>query len=428
MGEPVMVGGIIIQRFVPGKPRKEDQPRAIERTPTGGPLRREPAAPLKPPAAAPYGPRPATALPPSKKVRPPDRSSTGVALASLVARGWADPVRDRIFGAMDRGGSATDLGQMVQRLRAEHATSGVYATAWRDYESVCRARGEATLPLTAAKVLAMAVDYVARRGNQAKGVSALVTRLKAYALTTGVWSMSADDEERMRGDSRFLVGHFPYAVKPAAAITYEELDQALAWLARQPPTDWTRMMRAVMTVMHGGLLRGSETTDGHLLVRDAKRVHASDREGRGGYRLELAWRKKRKLAFDPRDAYTMIVKRDNEARCPVQALDDYLAKARLRPEEPLFVERARSGKATGGGLSYDSLTRQIREVFQAAGVVNAYQFTGRGFRAGGHTDLYREVRDFNLIGLLGGWKDPKSQLLYLRLNCLSFAHLSELIV
>lgn len=102
-------------------------------------------------------------------------------------------------------------------------------------------------------------------------MSSLVSRLKAYTLTTGACSMSADVKELMRSDSRFLVGHFPYAVKPAAAITCEELDKAYAWIARQPQNDWTLMMRAVMSVMHGWLLRGSEATGGHLLVRDAGR-------------------------------------------------------------------------------------------------------------------------------------------------------------
>lgn len=186
-------------------------------------------------------------------------------------------------------------------------------------------------------------------------------------------------------------------------------------------------MATMMTVMHGGLLRGSEATDGHLLSCDVVRVLASEENGRGGFVIKLLWRKMAKKNSDERTDRTCIVARTDPKRCPAAALDAYLDAAKPAPMAPLFVGRARdSGRVTDAtGVSYAAFTKYVKFVFQQAGVKNAYSFTGRGFRSGGHTDLYRESEDFELVGLLGGWKSLEAQRLYLRMKRLSFKHLSE---
>ena len=308
--------------------------------------------------------------------------------------------------------------------------SGGNLTAWQDYMRVCTKRNEDYLPVTAAKLLALAADYVCVRGNQAAGVSSLLSRVKTYTLTTGLWHLSADEESRLRGDASHLRGLFPYEKKAAEPITYVEIDSALAWLVKQPRTLWTLQLAAMMTVMHGGLLRGSEATDGHLLVSDVTRVQASVESGRGGVKLDLVWRKMTKRVADTRTDNTCIVAREDTSRCPVAALDAYMAAAGLPPSSPLFVTRAPdSGIVTdASGISYASFTKDVRAVFAKAGVKNAYSFSARGFRSGGHTDLYRESEDFELVGLLGGWKSVEAQRLYLRMKRLSFKHLSEVFV
>ena len=358
---------------------------------------------------------------------PPARSSTGRALQAAEARGWTSPMRDRLLAAIGEATSASHLGQVIQQARSEVAVTGANLSAWRDYYRVCTLRGEAHLPVTAATLLALAADYVGTRGNQAKGVSGLLSRVKSYALTVGLWHLSPDDETRLRADARFFCGHFPYEVKAAEPITFVEIDLALAWLAKQPPTLWTLQMAAMMTIMHGGLLRGSEATDGHLLTCDVKRVDASNENGRGGYLIALLWRKMSKRNSDERTDSTCVVARTDPKRCPVAALDAYLAAAKQAPSAPLFVARERSSGIVSDakGVPYATLTKDVRFIFEKAGVKNAYSFTGRGFRAGGHTDLYRESEDFELVGLLGGWKSLEAQRLYLRMKRLSFKHLSE---
>jgi hypothetical protein len=361
-------------------------------------------------------------------VGPPPKSSTGRALAALAARGWHDPKRDEILVAVFApNSSATSLGQFLQQARATGSLSGANLSGWHDYMRVCTKRLEDHLPVTAAKLLALTADYVCVRGNQADGVSSLLSRVKTYALTTGLWHLSADDEARLRGDASHLRRLFPYEKRAAEPITYVEIDTALAWLFKQPRTLWTLQMAAMMTVMHGGLLRGSEATDGHLLVSDVTRVAAAAESGRGGVKLGLVWRKMAKPVWDQRTDNTCIVAREDTSRCPVAALDAYMAAAGLPAASPLFVARDPNSGAVSDatGISYAAFTKDVRSVFAKAGVKNAYSFTARGFRSGGHTDLYRESEDFELVGLLGGWKSVEAQRLYLRMKRLSFKHLSE---
>lgn len=103
--------------------------------------------------------------------------------------------------------------------------------------------------------------------------------------------------------------------------------------------------------------------------------------------------------------------------------------AGLAASAPLFQERDRvTGVVTNAaGFPYRAFSEAVRRLFLLAGVPNAEVYTGRGLRAGGHTDLYREVQDFELIGLLGGWKSSKAQALYLRAHKLNFSFLSEIL-
>ena len=410
----VTLGGLAVVPWQAPSPTEVVAARAVA---AGGPMRR-------PPSAAATARRVADG--PGLRFN----SSTGRAVAEQAARGWVNPIRDRILAAINNPTSATQLGQVLQLERAVVAVSGQNLTAYRDYVRVCTLRHEEALPISAAKLLALAADYVGTRGNQARGVSSLITRVKGFAQTTGAWHLSHDDEDRLRKDASFVCGQFPYEVRAAAPITFVELDLALAWLRAQAVTLYTLQMAALMTVMHGGLLRGSEAADGHLLRCDAVRVMASDSEGRGGFKLALKWRKMAKHASDIRMDGTCIVARTEAKRCPVFALDAYLDAAKLAPQVPLFVTRDRvTGAVTdASGISYDAITKEVRFIFGKANVKSASTFTARGFRSGGHTDLYREAQDFELVGLLGGWRSVESQRLYLRLERLSFRHLSEVLV
>lgn len=156
----------------------------------------------------------------------------------------------------------------------------------------------------------------------------------------------------------------------------------------------------------------------------------SERTSFGGIDLALWWRKMCKQRYDERENGTMIVRREHVLRDTVDAVGRYIKAAGLegQPDAPLFQQRDLAGRVIDArGYPYRAFSAAVRETFSAAGVPNAEVYTGRGLRAGGHTDLYKEVQDFQLIGLLGGWKTAKSQALYLRAHRLSFSFLSEII-
>ena len=366
---------------------------------------------------------------------PPGNSAVGRALAELSAHGHDDGpkkgARAAVLAGLRNAGSATELGQLVTRISVSKYGSSQYRTAQRSYERVCLLRGEAPEPLTAMKVVALLTHYVADRGCQSSGLSPLLSRLAGWRLAHGRNWLGHNDLEFVRSQARTLQQLFPYVVTPAEAITWKELDQALAWLARSPGL-WALQLRAMMLLAHDGMLRGSEFCDGHLIVKDLIFVDGSPADGRGGIDLQLFWRKMSRQRHDKRDCSTMIVRRSaNELRDTVATVQRFIEAAGLgaSPESPLFQERDRVSGAVVAptGYAYKAFSATVRAVFGEAGVPSAELFTGRGLRAGGTTDLYREIQDFQLIGLLGGWKSPKAQALYLRAHRLSFSFLSELI-
>jgi hypothetical protein len=138
--------------------------------------------------------------------------------------------------------------------------------------------------------------------------------------------------------------------------------------------------------------------------------------------------RKNKQRLDPRADGTMIVRRSGELRDTFAAAQSYIHAAGLGPSDVLFPDREPSGAVKPVEcMPYRKFAESVRAAFRAVGVPNADAYTGRGLRAGGHTDLYREVQDFELIGLLGGWKSARTQALYLRAHKLNFSFLSEII-
>jgi hypothetical protein len=282
--------------------------------------------------------------------------------------------------------------------------------------------------MTKLKVIGFCVNYVASLGNQAKGLSSLVTRLKGFARGEGTAWISEADELEVRRACRTLENLFPFVVRPALPITFEVIGPALEYLRGRPQHGLFELqLCAILLLAHSGLLRGSEFCDGHLLRRDVTFVAAGPLAGRGGMNVALWYRKMKKRSWDPREDGTMVVRKQGAALCAVSAVEAYIDAARPGLEEPLFQERChRTGHVVNPqGFGYDALTRAIRALFTAVRIPNAEKYTARGFRAGGHTDAYAETEDFHLVGLLGGWKSEEAQRRYARLQQLGFKHLSE---
>ena len=339
-----------------------------------------------------------------------------------------NPMRDAIIAAAASAQSATELGQAVARANLDRLTSGKYLTALRDYARVCAERGEDDQPITAAKVVALLTDYVAVRGNQGTGMSQLLSRLTGACQGAGLQWLSPTDDAYVRRQMRMLAGLFPYVVQPAAAITYAELDVVVASLQSRPGLASAQLV-AMMLLGHDAMLRGSEFCDGHLLVKDVEVVEEGEGAGRGGLELTLLFRKMSKVRQDARETGTKVVRKHHPLRDTVKAVREYITAAGLKPDDPLFQLRdpETNSVTNANGFPYPAFTLAVRAAFRAAGVPNADCYTGRGLRAGGHTDLYREVQDFELIGLLGGWKSARAQALYLRAQKINFSFLSDVI-
>lgn len=365
----------------------------------------------------------------SRSRGPPANSSVGRALALAAERNHApNTTRDAIISAAASAQSATALGQAVARANLDRLTRGKYLTALRDYVRVCNERGECDQPITAAKVVALLADYVAVRGNQGPGMSQLLSRLTGACQGAGLQWLSPTDDAYVRGQMRTLASLFPYVVQPAAAITYAELDVVVASLQAQPGLASAQLV-AMMLLAHDAMLRGSEFCDGHLLVKDVEVVEEGAGAGRGGLELSLYFRKMSKVRQDTRETGTKVVRKHHQLRDTVKAVREYITAAGLKPDDPLFQLRdpETNSVTNANGFPYPAFTLAVRAAFRAAGVPNADCYTGRGLRAGGHTDLYREVQDFELIGLLGGWKSARAQALYLRAQKINFSFLSDVI-
>lgn len=359
---------------------------------------------------------------------PPAGTPVGDALIELAARGHtAPPERLAILAAVSRPNfSATELGQTVVQLGLSRLRIGKYLSAYRSYCRLCLEHAEEPEPVTVAKIVALITEYVAVSGCQSASMSSLLTRLAGYRRGHGLNWLTPDEIVFVNAQRNLLKRAFPYRVTPAEAITYEELDTAVKYL-RERPSLFNSQLIAMMLLGHDGLLRGSEIL--HLLVRDLEFVEAGPSRGRGGISLALWARKMSKERIDPRADGTMIVRRLGELRDTYAAAQSYISAAGLGPDDALFPDRdPTTGKVTSAeGMPYRKFSEAVRSAFRAAGVPNADAYTGRGLRAGGHTDLYREVQDFELIGLLGGWKSARAQALYLRAHKLNFSFLSEII-
>ena len=368
------------------------------------------------------------ALPQARSLGPPARSPVGRALAELGARRHPAPAeREAILAAVGRrGASATEVGQRVAELSLKRLRGGKYKSAYRAYVRVCLERGEEPEPVTVHKVVTLITEYVAVSGCQSASLSSLLTRLAGYRRGHGMNWLSADEMIHVTAQRNLLKRMFPYCVTPAEAITYEELDTVVRFLRLRPGL-FNMQLIAMMLLGHDGLLRGSEIL--RLLVSDLVFVDPGPTSGRGGIDLALWSRKTGKERLDPRADGTMIVRRTGELRDTFAAVQAYIRDASLGPSDMLFPDRdqASGAVAAADGMPYRKFSEAVRAAFRAAGVPNADAYTGRGLRSGGHTDLYREVQDFELIGLLGGWKSARAQALYLRAHKLNFSFLSAII-
>ena len=363
---------------------------------------------------------------------PPPNSSTGKALLLLKERGHkkGDKERDEIAKSLRSDASASELGEAAMAIEHRRLLeSPQYATAWRSYAAFCVGRREEPEPPTAAKVLGWCTWYVAERGNQAAGLSGIVTNLKGHRRGTAAAWMPLADEERVRAACKTLEKLFPYTVTPALPITLEVITPVLAFLrGRRQHGLYEKQLCALILLAHGGFLRGIEMVEGRLLWEDIEYTEPSVLTGRGGMSVQLVRRKMEQKKHDPRSCGTMIVARADVDLDPVAAMRAFSAEAKLNPKDPVFQERdpATGAVTRAEGFRYSELTRTLRVIFDLAQIPNADLYTGRGFRAGGHSDAYRESGgDFQLVGMLGGWKSAKAQELYLRLHVLGFQHLSE---
>ena len=168
-----------------------------------------------------------------------------------------------------------------------------------------------------------------------------------------------------------------------------------------------------------------------MLDTDAQFMEAGPETGRGGVALFLPLRKQGKQVIGERMSTVMCVSREDTTICPRFWLSRFAAlTAHERPigrPSILFSEPDADGDVVAVGYSYAHFTRDLRALMVEAGVADADEYAGRGFRAGAHSDLAADCVSFETIAHLGGWRSSETQRLYKRMACSGFRHLSAVI-
>lgn len=345
--------------------------------------------------------------------------------AKLVERGKAPALQRKVSDIVRGARSGAELLASLRAMNVDKYTMGVYRSAHNNYVRACLlfdAGLSQTYSLEGLTVLVCI--YVETWKRQSSGLSDLITRLKRFARAAGRPWISAEEEEELTSVRRMLERQFPSMVIGAKALTWAELDPLLEMLQAEALSGivFSAQIMAMVLMAHDCMMRGNEYLGRSLLREDVKLVQAGPLSGLGGLVVICFMTKTRKLQFDERDDLRLARARPREPlHCAMLAMQTYLSLTGLEEKDVLFPRRSEDGKVVESkdhvekGFSYDQFTAVLRKQLKRAKVPEAESFVARSMRAGGHTDFAAEGVDSSIIGMLGGWKDVKSQARYMRL-------------
>lgn len=342
--------------------------------------------------------------------------------AKLAERGKAPAQQKKVSSIVRGARSGAELLASLRAMNVAKYTTGVYRSAHNNYVRACllfdTGLGQ-TYSLEGLTVLVCI--YVETWKRQSSSLSDLITRLKRFARAADRPWISAEEEEELTSVRRMLERQFPSMVIGAKALTWAELDPLLELLQAEALSGniFSAQVMAMVLMAHDCMMRGNEYLGRSLLREDVKLVQAGPHSGLGGLIVICFMTKTRKLEFDERDDLRLAVARPREPRrCARLAMQTYLSLADLQEKDVLFPRRSEDGtvvESVEKGFSYDQFTAVLRKQLRRAKVPEAESFVARSMRAGGHTDFAAEGVDSSIIGMMGGWKDVKSQARYMRL-------------
>jgi len=352
----------------------------------------------------------------------------------LAARGKTPKQQNELDRLARKANSANELLSGVRQLQHDKHTKGVYLSAHRNYVKACELYRTASTTYTLEGLTALAFAYVVAWELQSSSLSDLLTRLKQFAQAAKREWIAPEEEAELRGVRLMLERQYPSMTIGAKALTWLELDPLLnRLLPRAEGGDvYAAQVIAMALLAHECMLRGNEYLGRSLLHEDVRIFEASATNGNGGVAIVVYMPKANKDNHDERDSLRLAVARPKEPlHCPRRAVQRYLALERLKGSDVLFPRRLEDGSIVmskdgiQNGFSYDQFTAVLRKELAKAGVADATSFVARSFRSGGHTDFAAEGVDDRVIGMLGGWKDPKSQARYMRMAKAGFKILSQ---
>ena len=365
------------------------------------------------------------------KERPDGRRNMRAAKAAefdegLAARGKTPKSRNALIKLGLQARSASEIAKGVRGLRAEQHLSGVFLSAQRTFGRACAFYHEADPTIyTLERLISMCIWYVHpdMHACQSSGLSDLISRLKLYCLAMGREWVSAQQADELGSIRRMLEWQFPSVRRSAAALTWSDLDPLLGVLEAKAAVGnvFAAQIGAMVVLAHECMFRGSEFLQKSLLTEDVRCVQPGSDSGHGGVIVVVWVPKTSKDEHDEVNNSRIAVSRPREPLHDAKRwLERYLTLAKPGPKELIFPHRNESGiivrkKGASVGFSYQEFTRLLREQLREAGVANADLFVARSMRAGGHTDYAAEGVDMPTIGIMGGWKDIRSQARYMRL-------------
>lgn len=354
--------------------------------------------------------------------------------ARVEERGKTPRRQAQIRATLRRATSASDLLEQVRAMRAQAHTEGVYRSAHNNFVAACAMLGCSSQTYSLEGLTGLALIYVDAWKNTSSGLSDLFSRLGMFAAAAGREWITVEEQAELRSIRLMIERQFPSTTVGAKALTWTDLDPLLARLRPRAEMGdlYAAQIVAMLLVAHECMMRGNEYLERALLVEDVRIVPAGASSGNGGIVLATFLTKTRKDNYDERDDMRIAAARPKEPHhCPRLALERYLELAELGEKDVLFPRRTESGavKVAKGekesGFTYSQFTAILRKELALSGVKDAETFVARSMRAGGHTDFAADGMDLRVIGMLGGWKDIKSQARYMRLAMAGLKALSH---
>ena len=164
---------------------------------------------------------------------------------------------------------------LAELERLANPTTSKARSAWHGYTEACLTYEQMPKPITVDKVAARFYDYVYRKGNSSHSLMGLVSQLKSYARATGLfWPINESNSARLHAHAKTLTQDRPHTVQYAAPVTRT----FIAHLAKfvdpfgASPNHDDRQTLTITAVMHDGMMRGCEATNGALKTGDTHKV------------------------------------------------------------------------------------------------------------------------------------------------------------